>query len=130
MDVDSYINGLDEPLAGIVARLRQILLMTAPGVDETIKWDQPVYESDGPFAYIKAFSETVNIGFWRGVELRDPKGLLAGTGDKMRHITIRHAAEIDGPAISDFVVQAIHLNRVLGDPTAGQDFADENKRKK
>jgi len=130
MDVDAYINGLDEPLAGIVARLRQIMLMTAPGVDEIIKWDQPVYESDGPFAYIKAFSETVNIGFWRGIEIRDPKGLLAGTGDKMRHITIRHAAEIDKTAIADFVVQAIHLNRVLGDPTRDLDLTEGKKRKK
>jgi len=130
MDVDGYINGLDEPLAGIVARLRQIMLMTAPGVDETIKWAQPVYESDGPFAYIKAFTETVNIGFWRGIEIRDPKGLLEGTGDKMRHITIRHAAEIDRAAIADFVVQTINLNRVLGDPTRDLDFADDKKKKK
>ena len=130
MDVDSYINGLDEPLAAIVARLRQIMLMAAPGVDETIKWAQPVYESNGPFAYIKAFSETVNIGFWRGIEIRDPKGLLIGTGDKIRHITLRHPAEIDETAISDFVVQAINLNRVLGDPTKDQDFVNEKKRKK
>jgi hypothetical protein len=130
MDVDSYISSLDEPLAAIVARLRQILLMTAPGVYEIIKRAQPVYESDGPFAYIKAFSETVAIGFWRGVEIRDPKGLLEGQGDTMRHITIRHPAEIDAAAISDFVVQAINLNRVLGDPTKGQDFAGQEKRKK
>ena len=130
MGVDRYISSLDEPLAAIVARLRQILLITAPGVYETIKWAQPVYESDGPFAYIKAFSNTVNIGFWRGVEMRDPYGLLTGTGDKMRHITIRHPAEIDRAAISDFVQQAINLNRVLGDPTKGLEADDGKKRKK
>jgi len=130
MDVDQYISSLDEPLAAIVARLRQILLITAPGVYETIKWAQPVYDSDGPFAYIKALSETVNIGFWRGVEMRDPNDLLTGTGDKMRHITIRHPAEIDRAAIADFVLQAINLNRVLGDPTKDLDITDESKRKK
>jgi len=129
MTVDDYISSLDDPLAAIVAKLRQILLMTAPGVDETIKWAQPVYESDGPFAYIKSFSDTVNIGFWRGMEIHDPKDLLQGHGDKMRHITVRHVSEIDSAAISDFVVQAINLNRVLGDPSKNSTYEEGKKRR-
>jgi hypothetical protein len=116
MDVDSYVTGLDEPFAAIVSRLRQIILLTAPDVYESIKWAQPVYESDGPFAYIKAFTESVNFGFWRGVDLRDPKGLLQGQGGKMRHVKIISLADIDERAFSDFVVQAIQLNKVLGNP--------------
>jgi len=116
MDVDAYIAGLDEPFAAIVSRLRQIILLTAPDVYESIKWAQPVYESDGPFAYIKAFTESVNLGFWRGVDIHDPKGLLQGQGEKMRHIELTSLADVDEQAFSDYVVQAIQLNRVLGNP--------------
>ncbi len=42
---------------------------------------QPVYENNGPFAYIKAFKNSVNFGFCRGIDLEDPENLLQGTGD-------------------------------------------------
>jgi len=120
MDVDGYIANLDEPLAAIVSKLRQIVLMTAPGVYETIKWSQPVYESDGPFVYIRAYTNHVDLGFWRGIDIRDPRGLLQGRGEKMRHLKFTSTAEIDASAISEFIVQAIQLNRVLGNPTRDQ----------
>ena len=94
--------------------------MTAPGVYETIKWSQPVYESDGPFVYIRAYTNHVDLGFWRGIDIRDPMGLLQGKGEKMRHLKFTSTAEIDASAISEFIVQAIQLNRVLGNPTRGQ----------
>ncbi|MFC1950927.1 DUF1801 domain-containing protein [Chloroflexota bacterium] len=119
MDVDGYITTVGEPLATIVSKLRQIILMTAPGVYESIKWAQPVYESDGPFAYIRAYANHVDLGFWRGIDIRDPKDLLEGKGEKMRHIKFTNTADIDASAISEFVVQAIQLNRVLGNPTKG-----------
>jgi hypothetical protein len=53
--VDDYISGLEDSKAEIVARIRKIVLQAAPKVKESIKWAQPVYESNGPFAYIKAF---------------------------------------------------------------------------
>ncbi len=65
-----------------------IVQKAAPEASESIKWAQPVYESNGPFAYIKAFKNAVNFGFWRGVDLDDPQGLLAGDGDKMRHVKL------------------------------------------
>jgi hypothetical protein len=78
-----------------------------------------VYSSNGPFAYIKAFKNSVNFGFWRGVELNDPKGLLQGSGDKMRHVKLTSTDDIDAAAFSDFVNQAMQLNQTKGDPTKG-----------
>lgn len=117
--VDSYIAGLEDWQAEIVSGVRQILNEAAPDADEAIKWAQPVYSSNGPFAYIKAFKNSVNFGFWRGVELNDPKGLLQGSGDKMRHVKITSTDDIDAAAFSDFVNQAMQLNQTKGDPTKG-----------
>ena len=32
------------------------------------------------FEYVNAFGAHVNVGFFRGAEIADPAGLLAGTG--------------------------------------------------
>jgi hypothetical protein len=76
-----------------------------------------VFDSDGPFAYIKAFPSSVNLGFWRGAELDDPDGLLEGGGDRMRHIRLRSVDDIREEAIGAFVRQAVDLNRARGNPT-------------
>ena len=93
------------------------MLQAAPEVEEAIKWAQPVYTLNGPFAYIKAFKTSVNFGFWRGVELTDPKGLLVGSGGKMRHVKLTELSDIDDDALTRFIHQAMRLNLEKGDPT-------------
>jgi hypothetical protein len=117
--VDGYIDGLGGERGAIVATLREVIRTTAPEARETIKWAQPVYESGGPFAYIKAFGKSVNLGFWRGAEIRDPSGLLVGEGDRMRHVRLTSLAEVRLDLVADWVRQAVELNRTKGDPTKG-----------
>jgi hypothetical protein len=117
--VDGYIDGLGGERGAIVATLREVIRTAAPEARETIKWAQPVYESGGPFAYIKAFGKSVNLGFWRGEEIRDPSGLLVGEGDRMRHVRLTSLAEVRPDLVADWVRQAVELNRTKGDPTKG-----------
>lgn len=86
---------------------------------ESIKWAQPVHESNGPFAYIKAFKNNVNFGFWRGVDIEDTKGLLEGSGSKMRHVKLTSLDDIKESEFADFIRQAVELTKVKGDPTKG-----------
>ncbi len=118
--VDAYIDGIGDDRGAIVAALRHIIRTAAPGARETIKWAQPVYESGGPFAYIKAFGKSVNLGFWRGSEIRDPSGLLTGDGDRMRHVTLVSLDEVRPDLFADWVRQAVALNAAKGDPTKGR----------
>jgi hypothetical protein len=115
--VDGYIQGLEAWQAELVKSVRAIVKKAAPEARESIKWAQPVYESDGPFAYIKAFKNAVNFGFWRGVDLDDPQGLLSGDGEKMRHVKLASPEDIDAEQFSAFVKQAVELNLAKGDPT-------------
>jgi len=108
--VDSYIAQLEDWQAEIASEVRRIILKSAPEAEESIKWAQPVYELNGPFAYIKAFKNSVNFGFWRGVDINDPDGLLQGTGEKMRHFKLTSLDDINVSVFSDFVQQAIKLN--------------------
>ncbi len=118
--VEEYISSLEDWKGEIVAELREIILEVSPEINESIKWAQPVYSSNGPFSYIKAFNNAVNFGFWRGVDLEDPKGILQGSGEKMRHVRLTKLDDIDHKVFSDFVRQAIELNEDLGDPTKGK----------
>jgi hypothetical protein len=117
MTVDEYIASLDGWQAEVVATLRDLVKAAAPDSAEAIKWAQPVFDYHGPFAYIRAFKNHVNFGFWRGAALDDPLGLLQGDGEKMRHIKLTGPAEINPEAFNQFLQQAIHLNNTLGDPT-------------
>lgn len=117
--VDGYIAGLEGWQAEIVSEVRKIIRATAPEAEEAVKWAQPVYSSNGPFAYIKAFKNAVNFGFWRGVDLNDADGLLQGTGDKMRHVKLVSMEDIKPEIFSAFVQQAVSLNETKGDPTKG-----------
>jgi hypothetical protein len=58
---------------------------------------------DAAFAYVNAFKAHVNVGFFRGAELRDPKGLLEGTGKFMRHVKLRPGREFDAEVLSKLV---------------------------
>lgn len=117
--VDAYVEGLDGWQREAAAQLRSIIKQTAPDARESIKWAQPVYEAGGPFCYFKAFKSSLNFGFWRGVDIDDPKGLLQGDGDKMRHVKLTGVDDVDADAFAGFVRQAVELNQLKGDPTKG-----------
>ena len=56
-----------------------------------------------PFAYTGAFKAHVNLGFFHGVDLPDPHGLLEGTGKRMRHVKLGLKFEVDEQALAALV---------------------------
>jgi hypothetical protein len=114
--VDEYVASLPASQAEIVQALRQIVRAAAPQASEAIKWAQPVYDDNGPVAWIRAHRAHVNIGFWRGAELDDPHGLLEGDGDKMRHIKLAGLKAVKKGALTALIKQAVRLNREKGSP--------------
>ena len=102
--------------AEAVEALCALVLLEAPQATQAIKWSQPVFELGGPFAFIRLAAKHVTFGFWRGAELKDPRGVLEGDGDRMKHIKLR-SATLDEPLLRGFIRQAIKLNATSGDPT-------------
>jgi hypothetical protein len=115
--VDEYVASLDGWRRAAATVLRQLAREAAPDARESIKWGQPVYELNGPFAWMKAFKSTVNFGFWRGADLTDPQGLLEGEGDRMRHIKVREGAPPPVEELRRLIGEAVQLNAEKGDPT-------------
>ena len=58
---------------------------------------------DVAFAYVGAFKAHVNVGFFRGAELTDPKGLLEGSGKYMRHVKLRPGKATETDALKKLI---------------------------
>ena len=115
--VEGYLATLNDWRRDVVASLRTMIQRTAPKASEKVKWSQPVYEHHGPFAWIKAHAKHVNLGFWRGVELPDPRKMLQGTGNRMRHIKLSSLKDAGKKELQELVRVAAKLNEIKGNPT-------------
>jgi hypothetical protein len=58
---------------------------------------------DAPFAYVNRFKSHVNVGFFQGAMLKDPGGLLQGSGKRMRHVKLGPGRELDAAALGDLI---------------------------
>jgi len=58
---------------------------------------------EAAFAYVNAFKDHVNVGFFLGATLADPAGLLEGTGKRMRHVKLWPGREVDAAALGDLI---------------------------
>lgn len=74
---------------------------------------------DGIF-HIAVYSQHVNLGFNDGATLDDPKGILQGSGNRIRHITIKTPEDIARPEIRSCIrrarKKALADARKLGEP--------------
>src|SRR2546426_10330683 len=61
--------------------------------------------SDGVF-HIAVYSKHVNLGFNEGATLDDPKGILHGAGNRIRHITIKTPEDLERPELRAYIRRA------------------------
>jgi hypothetical protein len=75
--------------------------------------------ADGIF-HIAVYSNHVNLGFNEGATLADPKGILLGKGNHIRHITIKSPADVARPELRAYIRRArkaaLRDARKLGEP--------------
>ena len=61
---------------------------------------------DAAFAYVGAYAAHVNVGFFQGASLKDPAGLLQGSGKRMRHIKLRPGEAVNETALHALILTA------------------------
>ncbi|MCE6949463.1 YdeI/OmpD-associated family protein [Cereibacter sphaeroides] len=113
-EVDALLAGLtawqDE-----LACLRSILLESA--LTEDFKWRSPVYTfSGGNVAIIWGFRDRATLGFFKGVLLADPCGMLEPPGEHSRSsrvIGFTDVGQIESarPALLALIAEAIEVER-------------------
>ena len=102
--VAQWFDNHQGPLGVIAQCWFEALRQCGDDVREILHDGQPTVCVNGAaFAYVDAFAAHVNIGFFQGAELHDPKGLLEGSGKFMRHVKLRPGVEIDAAALSALI---------------------------
>src|SRR5262249_5127946 len=80
----------------IIRALRAFVAKAAPELEEFVKWGNGCWvKGKLPVAYVYSDTDFVQFGFIQGSTLADPKKLLEGNGQYVRHIKVHDVAEID-----------------------------------
>ncbi len=91
----------------IIRALRKFVKRVAPELQESVKWGNGCWlNGKAPVAYVYSDEGFVQFGFVRGSSLRDPRGLLEGQAQYVRHIKVRAVKDIDEAAFGALLRQA------------------------
>jgi hypothetical protein len=91
----------------IIRRLRAFVERVAPRLEESVKWGNGCWvKGKAPVAYVYCAPDHLQFGFFRGSALKDPKGLLRGEGQYVRHIRLVKPSDIDERAFAALLRQA------------------------
>ncbi len=110
--IDNHISELSDWRGKTLARLRKLVLETAPEITEEWKWDTPVWAYKGNVVAGGVFQDHVKLNFFKGASLADPKGLFnAGLDAKAtRAIDFHESSQIDEAALKDLIRAAVAYN--------------------
>jgi hypothetical protein len=103
---EEALSGSSREVTEIAEQLRDLIIDVYPDVVE-VPWPKQriIGYGVGPkkmsehFCYIAAQRDYVNLGFYYGVELPDPDGLLEGTGKNLRHVKVRNIEQVAQAAL-------------------------------
>ena len=115
-EVDAWFDARPDELGHMAREWFDVMRCTGDGVLELIHDGCPVAcIDDVPFAYVNVFTAHVNVGFFTGADLPDPKGLLLGNGKRMRHVKVSPVRAIDEKALRQLIDAAYaDVHRRLG----------------
>jgi hypothetical protein len=96
--IDAWLQAHGGELGKIARHWFEVMRRCGDEVREVLHDGCPVAcLGDVPFGYVNVFTAHVNVGFFQGAGLKDPDGLLQGTGKFMRHVKLR----VGGEALDD-----------------------------
>ncbi len=116
---DDVFANTEAEIRSIAVRLREVIAEIDP---ECIELPRPgersVAYGVGPkkmseaYAYLMPQRFYVNLGFYHGVSLSDPVGLLEGSGKALRHVKIYKAEDVDKPEIRNLLMESMRERKV------------------
>ena len=114
---DDYLDDQPPKNRSIIRALRRFVKRVEPGLEESVKWGNGCWVKEKmpkgkmpkgkvPVAYVYSAPDHVQFGFLRGSALKDPRGLLEGNGQYVRHVKVRKSSDIDEDVFKAFLRQA------------------------
>ena len=104
---DAYLAGQAAKNRPIIRAFRKFVKREAPQLQESVKWGNGCWlKGNVPVSYVYSARDHVQFGFFRGASLKDPKGLLRGEGQYVRHVRVTKTSEFDVKAVRALLKQA------------------------
>jgi hypothetical protein len=119
---EDVVSGSSDEVKRIASRMRQLIVEVYPDVVE-VPWPRQRIAGYGVgpkkmsehFCYIGVHAHHVNLGFYYGVHLPDPGGMLEGSGKSLRHVKIKDIREVEKTALRKLVENSLaERKRALG----------------
>jgi hypothetical protein len=102
--VEDWLNAHAGELGAVARRWFEVMRDCGDDVRELLHDGHPTAcVGEAAFGYVNVFKAHVNVGFFRGAELADPKGLLEGAGKYMRHVKLRPGSAIDTATLAELI---------------------------
>lgn len=108
--IDEWFSDLTHEQREIAFQLRELVLTNGENLREELKWNQPCFYGSSMICYIQKAKRHVSLGFGKGAELADPKGLLEGSGGQMRHVKVPFGTTADRGVLAELVKEAVALD--------------------
>lgn len=109
---DAYLVDQHSKNQAIIRALRRFVKRVQPELSETVKWGNGCWvDGNTPVAYVYSAPDYVQFGFFRGSSLNDPRRLLEGNGQFVRHIKVHRTSAIDERAFAALLKQAAGSRR-------------------
>jgi hypothetical protein len=122
---DERLGTLDDVLAladgdvrDLLVQMRDLISALHPDTVEVPRpGERSVAYGHGPkkmseaYVYLMPHARHLNLGFYHGVDLPDPEGLLEGSGKALRHVKLCSPEHVASPAIRRLIEQAIAERR-------------------
>jgi hypothetical protein len=114
--IDNQIKELTDWRGKLLARLRKLILETAPEIAEDWKWDTAVWACKGNVVAGGIFKDHVKLNFFKGASLPDPKKLFnAGLEAKAtRAIDFGENDTVNESALKELIRAAVAFNVSVG----------------
>lgn len=109
-----FLKPYDREVRDLALKLRAVVL------DEMAPCHENIYDAYSAVAigygsserlgdgilHIAVYAKGVNLGFNHGATLEDPKGILEGSGSRIRHIKIRTPKDLERPELRSYIKRA------------------------
>ena len=110
---DDIFGQVSVDLQQIATMLRDTILAIHPAAIQTAKpgWGAVQFgfsaRNKEIYSYLMPQKDRINLGFYFGVNLPDPDGLLEGTGKALRHVKLRNMDQAASKPITDLITASV-----------------------
>jgi hypothetical protein len=92
----------------LITEASKLISTVAPKLETTVKWGQGCWTEDKNHkVFIHCAPDHIQLGFYTGSTLQDPKNLLKGSGKFVKHVKIFSVEDIDKPACKNLIKQVV-----------------------